>query len=219
MRTPIGLPLSCDDDRVRAASAQCRKDLVELLVSVDRGERRLHRGGDVLVQRVGVLEHAVEEVAILERADHVRERVELPVAHHRELRDPVLLHEVDRLADLLVRRDRDQVRHLRLLGLLRAQHLFDRRRRRVALEEPEVEHVVVVVELREVRAAAVGNQGDDGLALAELLAISIAAWTAVPPEPPISRPSSRAMRLAVMNESLSVTVTHWSTISRSNVSG
>jgi hypothetical protein len=50
-------------------------------------------------------------------------------------------------------------------------------------------------------------------------ATSIAAHTAVPPEPPMSRPSSRAIRLAVRNESLSDTVTHWSTIERSNVCG
>ena len=149
--TPIGFPPSRDHDRVRPAAAQRREDLVQRLVRVDRGQRRLHRGGDVLVQRVRVLEHAVEEISLLERPDHVRERVELAVAHDRELRDRVALHEVDRLADLLVRRDRDQVRDVRLLGLLRAQHLVDARRRRVALEEAELEHVVVVVELREVR--------------------------------------------------------------------
>ena len=48
---------------------------------------------------------------------------------------------------------------------------------------------------------------------------SIAAQTAVPPEPPIRSPSSRAILRAVMNESLSVTVTHWSTIDWSNVFG
>src|SRR5438034_328364 len=37
-----------DDDRVLAPT-ECREDLVELLVRVDRGQRRLHRGGDVLV--------------------------------------------------------------------------------------------------------------------------------------------------------------------------
>src|SRR5438132_10888503 len=35
-------------------------DLVERLARVDGCERRLHGGGDILVQCVGVLEHAVE---------------------------------------------------------------------------------------------------------------------------------------------------------------
>ena len=64
------------------------------------------------MQRVRVLEHAVEQVAILQRADHVGERRDLAVAHDRQLRDRVALHHVDRLADLLVRRDRDERRRL-----------------------------------------------------------------------------------------------------------
>ena len=53
------------------------------------------------MQRVRVLEDALQQVAVLERADHVRERL-APVAHDRQLRDPVLVHHVDRGADLLV---------------------------------------------------------------------------------------------------------------------
>jgi len=62
----------CDDDRVHAAG-QCRHDLVHRLVCVDRRQWALHRDGDVLVQRVGVLEDEVEQCTILQRADHVAE--------------------------------------------------------------------------------------------------------------------------------------------------
>ena len=46
-----------------------------------------------------------------------------------ELRDRVAVHHVDRLADLLVRRDRDERGRRLGLGALRAQQLGDRRRR------------------------------------------------------------------------------------------
>ena len=45
---PVGLPRVGHDDRGLPA-AQAREDLVDRLVRVDRRERRLHRGGDVLV--------------------------------------------------------------------------------------------------------------------------------------------------------------------------
>ena len=50
---------------------------------------------------VGVREDALEQRAVLERADHVGERLALAVAHDRQLRDAVALHRVDPLADLL----------------------------------------------------------------------------------------------------------------------
>ena len=83
------------------------------------------------------------------------------VADDRELRDRVALHERDRLADLVVRLDRDQLGHL--AGVLGEQHLVDGRRGRLALEEPVLDHVVVVQELGEVGAAAVGHDGEHGL--------------------------------------------------------
>ena len=41
-----------------------------------------------------------------------------------------------------------------------------------------------------------------------------AACVMRPADPPTNSPSSRVSRRAIANESLSVTVTHWSTISR-----
>ena len=63
------------DDDGRARAGEVGEHLVERVADVDRGERRLHRDRDVLVQRVGVLEDAVEHAALLERADDVRERL------------------------------------------------------------------------------------------------------------------------------------------------
>ena len=50
-------------------------------------------------------------------------------------------------------------------------------------------------------------------------AVSSAAHTAVPPEPPTSNPSWRAIRRAVRNESRSLTVTKSSISVRSMVCG
>jgi hypothetical protein len=50
-------------------------------------------------------------------------------------------------------------------------------------------------------------------------ATSSAAHTAVPEEPPARIPSSRVMRRATRNESLSLTLIQRSTIDRSSVSG
>jgi hypothetical protein len=59
------LAASCDDDGIRSPS-ESGEDFVERLVGVDRGQRRLHRGRDVLVKRIRILEDPVEKVAILE---------------------------------------------------------------------------------------------------------------------------------------------------------
>ena len=107
-----GRPAAGHDDDRAAPARETLVDLIDRRVGVDGRKRRLHRDRDVLVQRVRVLEDAVEELALLQRADDVRERVDRLVADDRELRDPVALHRVDRRADLLVRADRDEVRHL-----------------------------------------------------------------------------------------------------------
>ena len=126
--TPTGLPSRATRRRsYRPVSAATISSTDAAASTV--GERRLHRRRDVLVQRVGVLEHAVEQVAVLQRADHVRQRGELAVAHDRELRDRVALHRVDRLAHLLVGRDRDERGHVALLDPLRSARARTRRAR------------------------------------------------------------------------------------------
>src|ERR671931_1348913 len=98
---PGRLAAGRDDDR-RAAPTQGREHLVHRLVRLDRGERGLHRSRDFVVERVRVAEDEIEQTTLLQRADHVRERAGRVVPHHGQLRDPVLLHQVDRLPDLLV---------------------------------------------------------------------------------------------------------------------
>ena len=96
MTTPTGLPLSATTTAfVPPVSAVTISSTDG--VGVDRRERALHRDRDVLVQRVGVLEDEVEQGAVLQRADHVRERRDLAVADDGQLRDRVALHHVDRL--------------------------------------------------------------------------------------------------------------------------
>ena len=65
--------------------------------------------GDLLAERVRVAEDAVEQAALVQRADHVGERLGRRVADDRELRDPVALHQLDRRAELLVRLADDEV--------------------------------------------------------------------------------------------------------------
>ena len=89
-------------------------------------------------------------------------------------------------------------------AVLRAQHLVDRRQRRLPLEEAVLEHPVVVVELREVVAAGVGDHRQHALARRRAAARSARRRTrVVPPEPPARMPSSRASRRAQRNESRS----------------
>ena len=123
-------------------------DLVDRRVGIDSGERALHRDGDVLVQRVGVLEHEIEQRAVLQRPDHVGQRRHVAVADDRQLRDRVALHHADRLRHLLVRGDRDERGRVSRLG---SEQLAHRRRGGRALEEAVLDHPVVVEELREIR--------------------------------------------------------------------
>ena len=80
---------------------------------------------------------------------------------HRQLRDAPALHQLDRLADLVGRLDDDQLRHLG--PSLRLAAITSRTvGGRSPVEEAVLDHVGVVVELREVRAAAVGDQREHG---------------------------------------------------------
>ena len=80
--------------------------------------------------------------------------------------------------------------------------------------EPVVGHPLVVEDLGEVAAAAVGQQHDDDVVL-WLAAARSAATTAIPQEPPTRRPSSRASRRVIANESASETAMISSAIARS----
>src|SRR5215213_2083503 len=140
------------------------------------------------------------------------------MADDRELRDRVALHQVDRLAELLVRLDRDQLGDAGLLGPLRAKHLGDGGRRRAAVEEAVLQHPVVVVELREVRTPAVGDQRHDGRVRAEALGDAergVHRGSAGAADEQAVLPRERAVR----KESRSETVTYSSTRLGSYVCG
>ena len=62
-------------DDGRAPAREVGEDLVDRLRELDRRQRRLHRLGHVLVERVAVAEDALEQPALADRADHVRERL------------------------------------------------------------------------------------------------------------------------------------------------
>ena len=106
--TACGLAVADDDHRLPLV-AEVGEDLVDRVGHLDRAEGRLHRGGDLLAERVRVAEDPVEEHALVQRADHVRERLGRRAADDRELRDPVALHQLDRGAELLVRLEHDQI--------------------------------------------------------------------------------------------------------------
>ena len=97
-------------------------------------------------------------LSLVDRADDVGQLLERLVADDRELRDPVALHQLDRGARPSCgrRRRRDPG-----TSPSPARTTSHGRRRRAPLEEAVLEHPVVVVELREVRAAAVGEGHQD----------------------------------------------------------
>ena len=108
-----------------------------------------------------VQEDALEQPALPDRADDVREGLGRRVADDRDLRDAVALHELDGLVRPSGGTRSSTSSGSRALRALERQHLLDRRLGRVPLQEPVLEEPVVVVDLREVAAAAVGNQRDD----------------------------------------------------------
>ena len=90
----------------------------------------------------------------------------------------------------------------RLRSFLR-QDVGHQRLRRLRGEEAVVGHPLVVEDLGQVAAAAVGQQHDDDASGPAASATRSAAATAMPHEPPVSSASSRASR-RVMRERLGV---------------
>ena len=73
MITPTGA--GARDDDGRAPARQLDEYLVDRLDDVDGRERRLHRVGDLVVERIAVSEHALEEaLRSPDRADDVGQR-------------------------------------------------------------------------------------------------------------------------------------------------
>ena len=136
-----------------------------------------------------------------------------------QLRDRVALHHVDRLADLLVRRDRDERRQSSPRAL-RAQQLARpsapvRGARGSRARASTCRRGTSRGTSGPSRAASSGRCASGPSRARDLSAPA----TVVPDEPPASSPSSRASRRAVRNESRSETRTHSSTTVGSIVSG
>src|SRR3990170_7682835 len=122
------------DEHGGAALELAERDL-DRVVRLDHRDRRAHDLGDVGLERVGVAEDAIQERALLDRGDDLRD-VRRGLAHDRRLRDAVLLEDVDRLADLVPTGDRHERRHTAVLG---REHLLDPHDLG-PIEEPGLEH-------------------------------------------------------------------------------
>src|SRR5438552_4061906 len=136
------------------AAQQRLESVIERRVRADLAQRRVHRRGHRRGNDRRVAVHAVEKCALLQRADHP-----LPVRllDHRQLRDAVALHQVDRLADRGGGLDRDQLRHA--LGV-RGAHLADAHRAQPG-QVAVLAHPLVAEELGEVVAPGVREEHDD----------------------------------------------------------
>ena len=133
------------------------------VVELDHRDRRRHDLGDVGLQGVRVAEDPIEQLAIADGADELRDvRALLP--HDGRLRDVGVLEPLDGLPHLVVRPDRDQRRQF---AVLRPQDLFDPDHVGT-IEHPVLQHPRVGVHLRQVLPAGVGQQHDDRLRLVEL---------------------------------------------------
>ena len=154
----LGLAVACDDDGVRS-----RGRSLKTWSTVSRGRRRraaaASRPRPPRRARPGC-GRPVEEHALVQRADHVRERLDRRVADDRELRDPVALHQLDRAPSFWCGSQTTRS-GTPFSACLNASTCSTGRRGAVPLEEAVLEHPVVVVDLREVAAAAVGDRRQD----------------------------------------------------------
>ncbi len=160
-----------------------------------------HDVADRDVEHRGIVERGVHELELIDGALHLGRRERRVVLDHRELRQAVLAHRRDGFADRVARVDVDE-RSQRLAPT--SQHRGDAEI--TGAQEAVVGHPLVVEDAGEVPASRIGNEDDDDVARLCLLPRPVRQRpTAVPPEPPMSKPSSRATRRAIRNEASSLT--------------
>src|SRR6202049_1488661 len=149
--------LALNDHQRRLATEECLERLLDGRTGSHARiwwvQRRRHRRGDD--GRVTV--DAVQERALLDAAD---DAVQSCLAHlgDEQLRDAVLLHEVDCLADRLARADADQLGDV--VGVRGVDHLADPRGDE-PLEIAVLTHPLVREELGQVVASGIGQEHDD----------------------------------------------------------
>ena len=98
MTSPSARPVARDQQRLLVAHQQLDR-LAHRVVGRHRRERRLHHLDDLGVEHRRVLGGALEQAALTDRADDGGRIVR---AHHRQLRDPMLVQQRDGVAHLVV---------------------------------------------------------------------------------------------------------------------
>ena len=153
-------PFAIGHHQRRRAAEQQVEGFVHVGGAPNGREGRVHRRADGRLDQSRVAVHAVEQRALLDRADHARVRAAVAVAFDdRQLADAVVLHGVDRRADRVARLHAHERRQLAGRAAL-ADHLADRMGREL-LEEAVRAHPFFVVDLAQVIAAGVRQQHHD----------------------------------------------------------
>ena len=150
------------DDHDRIALAERLEGVVEAFAGAEQRQRRLHVLGDGVGELRATLEHGTDQGVIVDAARNLTDDDRRLGADDGHLRDVVLAQDLDRVADRLRRVRVNQRRHA--AGLAAEQvadgDLVDVAVERLA-EEAVGRHPVVVEDLGEVAATAVGEQHDD----------------------------------------------------------
>ena len=158
MTTPAGRPPRMTSSAARSVREQAER-LVHGRADVERRQRPVHHLAHGPAHHVRVAIGAVEQALLAHRADDPGEVAVAGGLGDRQLADAVLLEQVDGGPDQVGRPGEDHVRD-RLAVVAGVEQLADpghgARRRQQAVRP----HPLVVVELREVVAAAVGEDHD-----------------------------------------------------------
>ena len=141
---PAHRPVLRHEDR-RVLAGQPARDLRELGIGIDHGERFVRHLPDLVRQPGWILHDRPEQGRLGDRSDRP------PLLQHRKLRDVVLFDEVEGFADRRPRPDGDEGPCVRL-G-------FDQvgGRHPLGTEHPVLRHPLVVVDLREIALAGIAQ--------------------------------------------------------------
>ena len=203
--------LAAGGDEEGVAEREGRARGGEGLVGADERRPRPDERPDGVAQVACLGERVVDEAALVHGPDHLPHHDRLLGAEHEQLRDAVAAHDADRVRDRVLRLARTSRSGASTGPRLAASRSRDRGALHDRAEAVRG-HPLVVEDLAEVAAAAVGQQHDDEVVGAEACGdVRRAATTAMPLEPPTSSPSSRASRSVIPNDSASETASTAST--------
>ena len=155
VRMPMGSPLAATRHRLLIARQQLDRR-ADRLAGRDHGEGRLEHLGHLGVEHGRVADRVGQQPALAHRSD---DAVRVVRRHHGELRDAVLVQQPHHVAHAAEAVDLEQIGRLLLLVLVR-QQVADGPGG-AALEEAVLGHPGVVEDLRQIRAAAVGEDHRD----------------------------------------------------------